>query len=154
MKSTALLLLMSLAWTCIASAQSAPHTTAPLHVWHQSQKNDTARSFTYTQFTLTGKFLSAPHDPVADRPALALDCIPGSESRSKGKFLAANLLVGTTLKIIFVLFSQGRPRLPCRRRQRRTAAMEPGNGQDLGLHPQGIGEATAARTQRRYNFRR
>jgi hypothetical protein len=102
MKSTALLLLMSLAWTCIASAQSAPHTTAPLHVWHQSQKNDIARSFTYTQFTLTGKFLSAPHDPVADRPALALDCIPGSESRSKGKFLAANLLVGTTLKIIFV----------------------------------------------------
>jgi hypothetical protein len=103
MKSTALLLLTSLAWSCIASAQSAPHSTASPHVWRQSQKNDTARSFTYTQFTLTGKFLSAPHDPVADRPVLALDCIPGSGSRSsRGKFLAANLLVGTTLKIIFV----------------------------------------------------
>jgi hypothetical protein len=103
MKSTALLVLTSLAWSGIGLAQSAPASTASPHVWRQSQKNDVARTFTYTQFTLTGKFLSPPHDPVADRPVLALDCIPGSRSHSsRGKLLAANLLVGTALKIIFV----------------------------------------------------
>lgn len=72
-------------------------------MWRQSQKSDAARALTYTQFTLTGKFLSPPHDPVADRPALTLDCIPGSGPHSSSrKFLAANLLVGTTLKIIYV----------------------------------------------------
>jgi hypothetical protein len=103
MKSTALLLLTLLAWTATGFAQSAPTTNASPQPWRQSQKSDAARTFTYTQFTLTGKFLSPPHDPVAERPALALDCIPGSGSHSSGrKFLGANLLVGTALKIVYV----------------------------------------------------
>jgi hypothetical protein len=103
MKSTALLLLTWLAWTSAAFAQSAPQSSASPHVWRQSQKNDAARTYTYTQFTLTGKFLSPPHDPAADRPALALDCIPGNGSHSSSrKFLGANLLVGTALKIVYV----------------------------------------------------
>lgn len=102
MKSIALLLVTSLAWFTIGFAQSAPQSTASPHVWRQSQKNDTARALTYTQFTLRGNFLSPPHDPVADRPVLAFDCIPGGSGSSRRKFLAANLLVGTTLKIIYV----------------------------------------------------
>jgi hypothetical protein len=103
MKSTALFLPTSLAWNCTGFAQSAPQATASPRVWRQSQNNDTARTFTHTQFTLTCKFLSPPHDPVADRPALALDCNPGSGSHSsKRRFHTANLLVGTTLKILYV----------------------------------------------------
>jgi hypothetical protein len=103
MKSIALFPLTSLARTCSGFAQSAPQATASPHVWRQPQYSDSAPTFTYTQFTLTGRFLSPPHDPVTDRPALALDCIPGSGSHSsRRKFLAANLLVGTTLKIVYV----------------------------------------------------
>jgi hypothetical protein len=58
---------------------------------------------TFTRFTLAGKFLTSPHDQVANRPALTMDCIPGTGSHpSKGKFLTGNLLVGTTMKIIYV----------------------------------------------------
>jgi hypothetical protein len=102
MKTTALFLLTSLAWTATGFAQPAPPSKASPQSWRQSQKSDVARTFTFTQFALTGKFISPPHDPVADRPTLAFDCIPGSDSHTKGKLLAANLLVGTTLKIVYV----------------------------------------------------
>jgi hypothetical protein len=57
---------------------------------------------TYTQFTLVGKFVTSPRDVASNRPALTLDCIPAKEAHSKGRYLAANLLVGTTLKVIYV----------------------------------------------------
>jgi hypothetical protein len=103
MKPTPLLLIVSLAAASIGFAQSAPQEASSGHVWQQSQKADTAASFTYTQFTLAGKFLTPPHDKTAARPALVLDCIPGSGSHAaKGRLLGANLLVGTTLKIVYV----------------------------------------------------
>jgi hypothetical protein len=103
MKPNPLLLLVPLAWASIGFAEPTPQQPSSVHVWRQSQKTDTARAMTYTQFTLVGRFLTSPKDEVANRPALVVDCIPGTEAHSaKGRFLAANLIVGTTLKIVYV----------------------------------------------------
>jgi hypothetical protein len=103
MKPTPLLLLAPLAWASIGFAQQPPQQPLSAHAWQQSQNSDAARTYTYQRFTLVGKFLTPPHDQAANRPALAVDCIPGGGShQSKGKFLAANLLVGSTLKILYV----------------------------------------------------
>jgi hypothetical protein len=103
MKPTPLLLLVLLAWGSCGFAQPAPQQPVTAHVWRQSQNTDAARAMTYTRFTLVGKFLTPPQDVVANRPALAVDCIPAKESHSsKGRFLAGTLLVGTPLKIIYV----------------------------------------------------
>jgi hypothetical protein len=102
MKPTSLLLLVPLAWASFGFAQQSPQQPSSADGWRQSQKTDAARAITYTRFTLVGKFLTSPQG-VADRPALAVDCIPAQESPSaKGGFLAANLLIGTTLKIVYV----------------------------------------------------
>jgi len=72
-------------------------------VWRQSQKTDAAGETTYTRFILVGKFLKSPQVAVPNRPAFVLDCVPASEShRSKGRLLDRNLLVGTTLKIVYI----------------------------------------------------
>jgi hypothetical protein len=71
--------------------------------WRQSQKTDAAAETTYTRFTLAGKFLKSPQGAVPNRPAFVLDCAPGEEShRPKDRFITGNLLVGTTLKIVYV----------------------------------------------------
>src|ERR1700692_4337814 len=103
MKLTPALLLLPLAWVPLGFAEPAPQQPSSAHGWRQSQKTDAARAMTYTQFTLVGKFLTPPQNVVSDRPALVVDCIPATESPSaKGRFLAANLLVGNTLKIVYV----------------------------------------------------
>ena len=102
MKPTPLLLLVPLAWVSFGFASPSPQQSSSAHGWRQSQKTDAARAITYTQFTLVGKFVTSPQD-ASDRPALSVDCIPGREPHSaKGTFLAANLLVGSTLKISYV----------------------------------------------------
>ena len=98
MKRTPVLLLL-LAWACcgLTAALSQPAASQP--GWQQAQQRDAADTYTFTRFTLVGKFFGS--DAVADRPALVVDCIPpGSSQRSK--FLAADLLVGKTLKILYV----------------------------------------------------
>jgi hypothetical protein len=103
MKPAPLLLLVSITCSSLGSAQPAPQQPSSTHLWRQSPKTDAANTMTYTRFTLVGRFLTPPHDQVANRPALAVDCIPPKGSRpSKAKFLAANLLVGTALKIVYV----------------------------------------------------
>jgi hypothetical protein len=103
MKLTPALLLLPLAWAPFGFAEPAPQPSASVHGWRQAQQTDTARAMTYTRFTLVGKFLTPPKDLVSERPALAVDCIPGNESHSaKGRLLAANLLIGTTLKVVYV----------------------------------------------------
>ena len=107
MKPTPLLLLVPLAWASFGFAQPAAKPLASSNGWQQSQKTDTARAFSYTRFTLVGKFVKSPQvkspQDVAEIPALTVDCIPGEESHSaKGRLLAANLLVGSTLKVVYV----------------------------------------------------
>src|SRR5580658_376718 len=103
MKPAALFLLLPLVWASCGFAQPPTQSSSSAKSWQQSQNTDAARALTYTRFTLRGKFPSRPHDPAANRPALALDCIPGTGSDlHKGKLLAANLLVGSSLKIVYV----------------------------------------------------
>jgi hypothetical protein len=100
MKPTPLLVLLPLAWASCGFAQTAQQQPSSAHVWRQAPITDAVRAMTYTRFTLGGKFQTAPQNAAADRPALTVDCIPSRES--KGKYLAASLLVGTPLKIIYV----------------------------------------------------
>jgi len=103
MKPISLLLFVPLAWAACGAADPAPDQPPTAHGWRQSQKEDAARSMSFTRFTLAGKFVASPKDAAANRPELVVDCIPGSGSHpSKGKFLAANLVVGTNLKILYV----------------------------------------------------
>jgi hypothetical protein len=103
MKPTPLLLLLPLAWASCGFAQTAQQTPSSAHVWRQAPITDAVRAMTYTRFTLAGKFPAPPQNAGANRPALAVDCIPAKDSHSsKGKYLAASLLVGTPLKIIYV----------------------------------------------------
>jgi hypothetical protein len=101
MKMTSLYYLLLLAWTATGSAQPAAKLSqAP--VWRQSQETNSADAYNYTRFTLMGRFTAGRGESAA-RPALAVDCIPGTEAQHpKGRFLAANLLVGSALKVIYV----------------------------------------------------
>jgi len=103
--NTRLLLLVPFAWGSGGLAQSATQPTSPNTTWQQTQHRDPADTYTFTRFTLVGKFLTPLPDKVAerpaDRPALVVDCIPPGASH-RPKFLAADLLVGTPLKILYV----------------------------------------------------
>jgi hypothetical protein len=103
MKTIPLLVLVLLAWSPFGFAGSASQRVASASVWQQSQRTNTADAFSYSRFTLLGKFVTPSPDGVANRPTFVVDCIRADESpRHKGTFLAGNLLVGTTLKIIYV----------------------------------------------------
>ena len=100
MKPTPLVLLVPLALASFGFSTMAAQQPS---VWRQSQKTDAVSGTTYTRFTLAGKFLKSPQGDVPNRPSFVLDCVPGSAShRLKRRFLAGNLLVGTTLKIVYI----------------------------------------------------
>jgi len=101
MKIYPMLLLVSLACPAFGVAQSVPQQRS--HAWRQSQLTNTADAYTYSQFTLKGQFLTSSHEAVANRPAFVVNCIPADESpRGKATFLTGNLIVGSTLKVVYV----------------------------------------------------
>ena len=103
MKTTLLLLLAPLACPAFSIAGTAPQQSSPGLAWQQSERTNTADAFTFSRFTLVGKFLTPLRDALPNRPALVVDCIPANESpRGRGTFLAGNLLVGTNLKVMYV----------------------------------------------------
>lgn len=100
MKPTPLVLLVPLALASFGFSTMAAQQPS---VWRQSQKTDAVSGTTYTRFTLARKFLKSPQGDVPNRPAFVLDCVPVKASqRLKRRFLAGNLLVGTTLKIVYI----------------------------------------------------
>ena len=100
MKPTPLVLLVALALASFGFSTTAPQEPS---VWRQSQKTSAADRITYTRFTLAGKFLKSPQGDVPNRPSFVLDCVSGKGSRRpKGRLMAGNLLVGTTLKIVYI----------------------------------------------------
>jgi hypothetical protein len=101
MKPVPLLLLVPLALASFGFSAMTPQQPSSAQVWRQSQKTGSARGTSYARFTLAGKFLKAPQGDVSNRPAFVVDCAPGSGTR-KGKFSAANLLIGTPMKIDYV----------------------------------------------------
>lgn len=99
-KSTASLMFLGCACIALTSAMAQPPAEAP--AWRQSRETNKADAYTYTRFTLVGRY-TAGHAPSENRPALAIDCIPAANSDgSKGTYLAANLRAGSALKIIYV----------------------------------------------------
>ena len=100
MRLTLALPLVPLALISGAFAQS-PSPSPSDHEWRQSQLRDAADTYTFTRFVLAGRYLTALPRQAADRPALRLDCIAPSEAH-RSKLLAADLLVGTPLKILYV----------------------------------------------------
>jgi hypothetical protein len=99
MKPSPLLLLAPIALASFGFRATAQQPSA----WQQSQKTDAAAGTEYTRFTLAGKFVKSPQGDVPNRPALALDCVPGKESyRHKSRFVAGNLVVGGPLKIHYI----------------------------------------------------
>jgi hypothetical protein len=101
MKPYPMLLVMAFACPSFGVAQSAPQPPSSAHAWRKSQQTNTADAYTYSRFTLRGTFLTASHDGVANRPALVVNCIP-VDDRGKALFLTANLIVGSTLKVVWV----------------------------------------------------
>jgi hypothetical protein len=98
-KPTPLLVFVVVA-SCALAQPASPQAAAP-GAWHQSQKSDPAGTYTFTRFSVEGRFLGSA--PASAHPALTVDCIPGAESRrNKGKFLVAALLVGTPLTVDYV----------------------------------------------------
>jgi hypothetical protein len=101
MKAAPLLLLVPLALVSFGFSAISPQQASTAPMWRQSQKTNPSRGTTYTRFTLEGKFLKAPQGDFPNRPALVLDCAPSRGSR-KGKFVAADILIGPTMKIDYV----------------------------------------------------
>jgi hypothetical protein len=96
-----LVMLAALAWACSGSAQPAPQPGAPASAWTRSQLRDSADTYTFTRFTLTGKFVAPVENEPADLPRLTVDCIPPGASH-RSKLVAADLLVGTRLKLLYL----------------------------------------------------
>ena len=101
MKSTQLLVPILLlsgssGWTQPATQLSA----AP--AWQQSGMTDPAQTYSFARFTLLGRVANAPNVKSGNRPVLTVDCIPGTPSHPKGHYLASAIVVGLTLKIVYV----------------------------------------------------
>ncbi|MGB7281881.1 MAG: hypothetical protein WBE13_06435 [Candidatus Acidiferrum sp.] len=69
--------------------------------WARTEKKDELRGTAYTQFVLTGKFLTPPKQVSAD-PTFVVDCIPGEHRQGatwekRGKFVDAYIAVGAVV---------------------------------------------------------
>jgi hypothetical protein len=58
--------------------------------WQQFQKTDALSGVTFSDFMLTGKFVTPPGSPSLDAPALFVRCFPGK----RGKFVSGHVAVG------------------------------------------------------------
>jgi hypothetical protein len=74
-------------------AATVPAQTPPQ--WHREQKID-PHDVSFTQFSLTGKFLTPPQNASNTNPTMFVRCIPGSDHHvhTNGKFIAGYIFVG------------------------------------------------------------
>jgi hypothetical protein len=89
LKEPATALFIGLFFATVALGQTPPQ-------WHREQKTDPARGVSFTQFSLTGKFLTPPQNSSPTNPAMFIRCIPVSNhhGHTKGKFLEGYIWVG------------------------------------------------------------
>jgi hypothetical protein len=99
MKTIPLVLTVLVASATGAQAQTTMQQMASAVGWSQSQETNPTESYAYTRYLLVGK--SPSLQTIGNRPALAVNCIPGDGTRH-GKFLNANLLAATSLKVDWV----------------------------------------------------
>lgn len=101
MKPTLRLLFSApLAWASLGLAQQAPPQTPAATQWHETQLRDAADTYTFTRFTLLGKFVAARSGQLTERPMLTVDCI-APDATHRSKLLAADLRVGAPLAIVY-----------------------------------------------------
>jgi hypothetical protein len=88
LKGPAATLLIGLLFATVVPAQTQPQ-------WHREQKTD-PHDVSFTQFSLTGKFLTPPQDASNTNPTMFVRCIPGSDrhGHTGGKFIAGYIFVG------------------------------------------------------------
>ncbi len=88
MKEQFAALLIGVFFATMALAQTPPQ-------WHSEQKSD-PRGVSFTQFSLTGKFLTPPQNASNVNPTIFIRCIPGSNrhGHTSGKFIAGYIWVG------------------------------------------------------------
>lgn len=85
--------------TLLVALSCAAETAATS--WARVEKTDALRGTAYSQFTLTGRFLTPPKHNTVD-PLLVLKCVPGERSRGlrqhrNGKFLDAYVALGSVV---------------------------------------------------------
>ena len=80
---------------CLVSSCSAQN-------WERVEKTDALRGTTYSEFALTGRFLTPPKQTSAAAPVFVVKCIPGEHSfgfhaYKSGKFLDAYMVLGAVV---------------------------------------------------------
>jgi hypothetical protein len=75
--------LLGLAFITSAVAQQAP-------IWASNQVKDEFRGTEYTEFSLAGRFVTAPTHASSNNPVLMLDCIPGAQGSRKHEGVLAS----------------------------------------------------------------
>ena len=84
-----ILFLASVLLTTLCPSQSQPS-------WLREEKADPLRGTHFVQFSLEGKYLTAPRQaPASATPAMVVRCVPGTynHGHSKGKFLNGYIFV-------------------------------------------------------------
>jgi hypothetical protein len=112
MKKVSAAILLCLAAACIAQVPTAQPTstqspttqtptaqptavqssTAQSPTWQREDKTDPLRGTSYSQYTLTGKFLTPPKMHTEDPPVFIVKCIPGGHRKVNGGYLNGKLL--------------------------------------------------------------
>jgi len=101
MKPIRMFLVLLMAGIPAGFAAAAPQDLPAAPAWQLSLRNDPARDYAYTRFTLAGKFVSA--DGAASAPSLVVDCVTDRASRPlTGRVLAASVGAGSPFKVIYV----------------------------------------------------
>ena len=64
--------------------------------WQRSEKTDPLRGTTFSQFSLTGKFLTSPKNAPNANPTMVVRCVPGKDhhGHTNGKFKEGYIFVG------------------------------------------------------------
>jgi hypothetical protein len=80
----------------------APATPTIPTTWQRMEKTDPLRGITYTQFSLAGKFLTAPTNSPNAIPVMIVHCTPGRDKKgnrgyTNGKFKDGYIHVGSVM---------------------------------------------------------
>ena len=67
--------------------------------WQRQEMSDPLRGTKYSQFSLDGKFLTAPKDKPNATPTMIVRCIPGKDhhGHTNGKFVSGYVIVGSVI---------------------------------------------------------
>jgi hypothetical protein len=111
-KAFAAIFVLCLVTACIAQSTSAPAATTPpatapsptpqttttqpatasSPTWQREDKTDPLRGTSYSQFTLTGKFLTPPRTSTGEAPVFIVKCAPGGHRHISGGFINGKFL--------------------------------------------------------------